>query len=78
MKQLSPPLSSVEIYRLTSEICKPGSPLYKNSREAIDDFEDMKYESCLLKIGIASEALTDIFYSLIIKNEKFQVHGRES
>jgi len=70
MARISLPLSPLKIYGLTNAICKPDTPLYKNSREAIYDFEKMQYGSCLLKIGIASEALTDMFYFHLFKNEK--------
>lgn len=70
MERISHPLYPYKIYRLTSEICKPDTPLYKNSREAIDDFKDRKYEPCLRKIGIASEALTDMLYSHLFGEEK--------
>lgn len=72
MKRISLPLSPLKIYGLTSAICKPNTPLYKNSREAIDDFKDREFESCLRKIGIASEALTDMLCSHLFKGEEIR------
>jgi len=69
LERISFPLNPLKIYRLTSEISKPDAPLYRYSREAIDDFKDRKYESCLRKIGIASEALTGMLYSFLFKEE---------
>lgn len=73
MKRISLPLSPLKIYGLTSAICKPNTPLYKNSREALDDFKDRKYESCLRKIGIASESLTDMLYFHLFKEEEIPI-----
>ena len=72
MKRISLPLSALKIYGLTSAVSKPNTPLYKNSREAIDDFKDREFESCLRKIGIASEALTDMLYSHLFRGEEIR------
>jgi len=64
------PLSPLRIYGLTSAICKPNTPLYEYSREAVDDFKNRKYESCLRKVGIASESLTDMLYFHLFKEEE--------
>ena len=69
-RRISLPLSELKIYGLTNAISKPNTPLYRNPREAIDDFKDRQFESCLRKIGIASEALTDILYSHLFKEEE--------
>ena len=70
MERISLPVSVLKIYGLMDAISKPNTPLYKTSREALNDFKDRKYESCLRKIGIASEALTDMLYSHFFKDEK--------
>ena len=36
----------------------------------MDDFKNRKYESCLRKVGIASESLTDMLYFHLFKEEE--------
>jgi len=36
----------------------------------VDDFKNRKYESCLRKVGIASESLTDMLYFHLFKEEE--------
>jgi len=70
MERISLPLSELKIYGLTNKTSKPNTPLYKGSREALTDFKERKYESCLRKIGIASEDLTNMLCSHFFKDEK--------
>jgi hypothetical protein len=70
MTRISLPVYPITIYQMINEISTYDSPLSKNARRAIDDFENGKYEECLQKVGIASEALTNEIYAKLYKAEE--------